>query len=47
VGGALAVLPYAFVASYRFGLDDVRALCVVGAFAGLALRTAIHRRRRA
>ena len=42
-GGALAVLPYAFVASYQFGLDDVRALTVVGAFAGLAIGRALHR----
>ncbi|MBX9599404.1 MAG: zf-HC2 domain-containing protein [Bryobacteraceae bacterium] len=40
--GALAMLPYAFVTSYRFGLDDVRTLCVVGAFAGLAIRQALH-----
>ncbi|MCU0245568.1 MAG: hypothetical protein MUC42_03280 [Bryobacter sp.] len=45
LGGALAVLPYAFVISYRFGLDDVRALCVVGAFAGLAASQALHRDR--
>lgn len=45
LGGALAVLPYAFVISYRFGLDDVRALCVVGAFAGLAASQAMHRDR--
>ena len=42
-GGALATVPYAFVTSYRFGLDDVRALCVVGAFAGLAIGQALHR----
>jgi hypothetical protein len=44
MGGALAFLPYAFVLSYRFGVDDVRALCVVGAFVGLAIMKAIHRR---
>ena len=42
-GGALATIPYAFVASYQFGLDDVRALTVVGAFAGLAIGQALHR----
>lgn len=45
-GGALAVLPYAFVASYQFGLDDVRALCVAGAFLGLAIGHALHRNQR-
>jgi hypothetical protein len=42
-GGALAMLPYAFVASHQFGFDDVRALCVVGAFTGLAIGQALHR----
>lgn len=44
MGGAFAVLPYAFFLSYRFGLDDVLALCVIGAFAGLAIGRALHRR---
>lgn len=42
-GGALAVLPFACVASYRFGLDDVRALCVAGAFMGAAIQRAMRR----
>lgn len=46
VGGALAFLPYAFVLSYQFGLDDVRALCTVGAFVGLALARGIHRQQK-
>jgi hypothetical protein len=37
------MLPYAFVASHQFGFDDVRALCVVGAFTGLAIGQALHR----
>lgn len=44
LGGAAAMLPYAFVLSYHYGLDDVRALCVVGAFIGLAVGHALHRR---
>ncbi len=43
LGGVLAMLPYAFAASYRLGLDDVRALCVVGAFAGRAIQKALQR----
>ncbi len=44
LGGAAAMFPYAFVLSYHYGLDDVRALCVVGAFVGLAIGHAIHRK---
>lgn len=43
LGGALAVLPYAFVVSHHFGLDDVRMFCVVGAFAGRAIGQALSR----
>jgi hypothetical protein len=43
IGGALATFPYAFVISYQFGFDDVRALCVAGAFAGLAIGRSLHR----
>jgi len=42
-GGAVATLPFAFVISYQFGFDDVRALCVAGAVAGLAIKESIHR----
>lgn len=44
MGGVLAVIPYAFVISYRFGLDDVRGLSVVGAFIGLAVARALYGR---
>lgn len=43
-GGALATLPYAVVLSHTYGWDDVRALCVVGAFAGAAIGAGLHRR---
>jgi hypothetical protein len=47
LGGALAILPYAFVVSYQFGLDDVRPFCVVGAFVGGAIGQALSRDRSA
>lgn len=44
LGGAVAALPYAFIACYQFGLDDVRSMCVVGSLAGAAIGHVLHRR---
>lgn len=41
LGGAVAMLPYAFLLSYYFNFAAVRDLCVVGALAGLGITSAM------
>jgi hypothetical protein len=41
LGGAVAMLPYAFLLSYYFNFAAVRDLCVIGALAGLGITSAM------